>query len=80
MEQQKILLIAPVFFNYYKDILTELRALGYEADYLCDTYSNSSLSKAAGRISKKLIRGAMERTFRKRSCQDWEKSSTIQCL
>ena len=73
MEQQKILLIAPVFFNYYKDILTELRALGYEADYLCDTYSNSSLSKAAGRISKKLIRGAMEQAFRKKILPRLEK-------
>lgn len=63
MGRKKILLIAPVFFDYYKDILKELRSLDYEADYLCDTYSNSSFSKALGRVDKKLIRASMKRAF-----------------
>lgn len=63
MGQKKILLIAPVFFDYYKDILDELCDMGYEADYICDTYSNSSFSKALGRVNKKLIRGSMKKAF-----------------
>lgn len=63
MKSKRILLIAPVFFEYYKDILAELRNMGYEADYICDTYSNSSFSKALGRVNKKLIRGFMRNAF-----------------
>ena len=49
MKCKKVLLIAPVFFEYYKDILGELQNMDYEADYICDTYNNSSISKAVGR-------------------------------
>lgn len=65
MERKKILLIAPVFFDYYKDILKELRSMDYEADYICDTYSDSSFSKALGRVDKKLIQASMKRAFLK---------------
>lgn len=65
MSRKRILLIAPAFFDYYKNILAELQNMGYEADYICDTYSNSSFSKALGRINKKLIQGSMKKAFSK---------------
>ena len=55
MEKKKVLLIAPVFFNYYKAIMEMLEQLGYDVVYLCDTPSNSNLSKSLGRINKKFI-------------------------
>ena len=65
MKCKKVLLIAPVFFEYYKDILGELQNMDYEADYICDTYNNSSISKAVGRLNKKLIRRSMRKVFLK---------------
>ena len=43
---KRLLLIAPVFFGYYKDIMEEARSLGFEVDYLCDAPSDSNVSKA----------------------------------
>lgn len=63
MEKKRVLLIAPVFFNYYKAMLQGLEQLGYEAVYVCDAPSNSNLSKAIGRVNKKLIRRAAEHYF-----------------
>ena len=54
---KRLLLIAPVFFGYYKDMILEAEELGYHVDYLCDAPSNSNISKALGRINKKLISG-----------------------
>ncbi len=62
----RVLLIAPLFFNYYKDIKEGLEGLGYDVDFVCDTHSNSSLSKAVGRVSKRLVRGASGRYFRRK--------------
>lgn len=59
----KILLIAPVFFNYYKEMIKELEMMGYEVDYVCDAPSNSNISKAIGRISKNLIKGTTKKYF-----------------
>ena len=42
---KRLLLIAPVFFGYYKDIMEEARSLGFEVDYLCDAPSDSNVSK-----------------------------------
>ena len=50
---KRLLLIAPVFFGYYKDMILEAEKLGYHVDYLCDAPSNSNISKALGRITKK---------------------------
>ena len=39
---KRLLLIAPVFFGYYKDMILEpAEELGYHVDYLCDAPSNS---------------------------------------
>lgn len=61
--KKKMLLIAPVFFNYYKEIIKESELLGYEVDYICDAPSNSNISKAIGRINKNFIKGATSKYF-----------------
>ncbi len=61
--KKKILLIAPVFFDYYKEMLRELNKLGFEAHYICDAPSNSILSKALGRINKNLIKKPTTKYF-----------------
>ena len=63
MDKQNLLLIAPLFFNYYKEMVKETEQLGYCVDYICDAPSNSNLSKAIGRINKKLIKGSAHRYF-----------------
>ncbi|WP_405332231.1 hypothetical protein [Fibrobacter sp.] len=62
---KRILLIAPVFFNYYKEIIRELELQGYAVDYVCDAPSNSNISKALGRINKSIIRFFTYRYFKK---------------
>ena len=53
--KEKLLLIAPLFFGYYLDIIDEAEREGYEVTYVCDAPSNSNISKAVGRINKNLI-------------------------
>lgn len=60
---RKVLLIAPLFFNYYKEMIKELELMGYEVDYVCDAPSNSNISKAIGRINKNLIKGTTKKYF-----------------
>ena len=52
---KKLLLIAPAFFGYYKDMIQEAESLGYSVDFVYDAPSNSNVSKALGRINKRLI-------------------------
>ena len=59
----KLLLIAPLFFGYYLDIIEEAERCGYDVTYVCDAPSNSNISKAIGRINKDLIKGATEKYF-----------------
>lgn len=61
---KKILLIAPVFFGYYKEIIAELEKMGCDVDYVCDAPSNSNVSKALGRINKSFIRFFTKRYFK----------------
>lgn len=63
--KKKILLIAPVFFGYYKDIINELESLDYDVTYICDAPSNSNFSKALGRVNKNLIKISAERYFKR---------------
>lgn len=62
--KKKILLIAPVFFNYYKEMIKELEEMGFAVDYICDAPSNSNISKAIGRINKKFIKISTKKYFR----------------
>lgn len=65
MQKQKLLLIAPLFFGYYKEIVKEAEQLGYEVTYLCDAPSDSNLSKAISRVNKNFIRFKTESYFKK---------------
>lgn len=62
---KKLLLIAPLFFGYYKEILKEAENMGMEADYICDAPSNTNLSKAVARINKSFIKGATRKYYEK---------------
>lgn len=63
MVNKKLLVIAPLFFDYYKEIIREAELLGFQVDYICDAPSNSNISKAIGRINKKLLRNATKKYF-----------------
>ena len=52
---KKILFISPVFFGYYKEIISELKKMGFNVTFFADAPSNSNFSKAIGRISKKFL-------------------------
>ncbi len=57
------LLIAPMFFGYYKEIQREIMNYGFEVDYLPDAPSNTNISKALGRINKRLIQNSAKKYF-----------------
>ena len=63
---EKLLLIAPVFFDYYKEIIKGCEALGYETDFICDAPSNSNISKAMGRVNKNFILNSTKKYYRSR--------------
>lgn len=63
MASHKLLLIAPLFFNYYQEMIKEAELLGYDVDYICDAPSNSNISKAIGRINKNLIKLSTQKYF-----------------
>ena len=62
----RLLLIAPLFFDYYKAIMSEARNMGYETEYVCDAPSNSNLSKAIGRVNKNLLRTSVDKYYRQK--------------
>ena len=62
--RKQLLLIAPVFFGYYKEMIKEAELLKYDVDYICDAPSNSNISKALGRINKRFIKGATKKYFK----------------
>ena len=61
--KKQLLLIAPLFFGYYKEMIKEAEEMGMEVDYVCDAPSNSNISKAVGRINKRFIKGAAKKYF-----------------
>lgn len=61
---KKILLIAPKFFGYEKEIAAELMKLGAQVDFLPDRPFNSPLAKAATRLSRKLLLPYMDVFFK----------------
>ena len=50
--KKRLLLIAPQFFGYYKDIINGASEMGYKVDYICDAPNNSNLFKAVTRVNK----------------------------
>lgn len=63
--KKKLLLIAPVFFDYYKEIIKESEQMGYDVDFICDSPSNSNIVKALGRINKRFISVYTKKYFKK---------------
>lgn len=63
---KNILLIAPLFFDYYNEIIKEAEDLGFNVDYFCDAPSNTNLSKAIGRLNKSFIKYPAKRYFDKK--------------
>ncbi|MFK5585659.1 hypothetical protein [Lactobacillus delbrueckii] len=61
---KKLLLIAPVFFGYYKDMIKEASNMGYDVDYICDAPSNSNFLKALGRVNNKFISISVTKYFK----------------
>ncbi len=61
--KKRLLLIAPVFFGYYKDIIQEASKMNYEVDYICDAPSNSNYFKAIERINRKIVKIFSTRYF-----------------
>lgn len=62
----KILLIAPTFFGYYKEILNELESMGYSVDYVSDIPNNSNIYKAVTRINRNLGKFSVNKYFNQR--------------
>lgn len=60
----RILLIAPYFFGYEKEIIKELELAGAEVDFLPDRPFNSSLMKAVTRLKRDLVLGHADRFFK----------------
>lgn len=52
---KKILFISPLFFGYYKEIISELEKMGFDVTFFSDAPSNSNFSKAIGRVNKKFL-------------------------
>lgn len=61
--QKRMLLIAPLFFGYYINIMKEAERAGYQVDYVCDAPSNSNISKAIGRINKNFIKSMTKKYY-----------------
>lgn len=60
---KRMLLIAPVFFGYYREILKEAEGIGMKVQYICDAPSNTNFSKALGRVNKNLVKGSTKKYF-----------------
>lgn len=54
--KKRLLLIAPLFFGYYKDIMNEAFKMGYEVDYICDAPSNTNFFKAISRVNRNFVK------------------------
>ncbi len=62
---KNILLVAPSFFGYYKEIKKELENQGYNVDFYFDSSNNSNIFKALSRINKKIVRIPMYIYYKK---------------
>jgi hypothetical protein len=58
-----ILLICNVFFDYYKDIITEFESLGYKVDHYNDRPYKNSILVGMQKISRKLMTPFIEHYF-----------------
>ena len=59
----RVLLIAPPFFGYFRDIAEEFEKLGFAVDYVQDRPSNGVVFKSLGRISYGLVQKSIDSHF-----------------
>ncbi|MCI6556932.1 hypothetical protein [Schaalia hyovaginalis] len=52
---KSVLLLAPPFFDYYRDIVEELNRRGYRVDYRSDRPVNTVLFKSVSRMSYRIV-------------------------
>ena len=64
LAEARILLIAPFFFGYEKEIIKELELVGAHVDFLPDRPFNSSLMKAVTRLKRSLVLDHADRFFK----------------
>lgn len=62
---KKVLLIAPIFFNYYKEIISELKNQNCDVDFIRDSASESNIYKAINRVNKRILKIPMKKYFNK---------------
>jgi hypothetical protein len=55
LQGKKVLLISPVYFNYYKEMIKSLTAMGAEVDWFDERPSNGFFVKAILRVNENLI-------------------------
>ena len=63
--KKNVLFIAPIFFGYYKDIISELNKQGYEVFFFDDRPSDGFLTKALIRLNKKSQKVKINRYVKK---------------
>lgn len=63
--KEKVLLIAPVFFGYYKEIIKELEET-YEIDYIADIPSNKNIYKAITRVNRNFGKIFVKKYFKEK--------------
>ena len=63
-KKKNILFIAPIFFDYYKEIINEMELLNYQVDFFCDSSNNSNLFKVLSRINKNFVKIPMHFYFK----------------
>jgi len=65
LNKQRILVFAPSFFGYEKEIVNKLKELGAIVDFYDTRYTETTLGKAIMRIQKNLITNIINRHYKK---------------
>ena len=63
MEKNRVLFISSEYFGYYKNIIEELKQLGFSVDYFSDRPTQNNLFRAVSRLSPKTVRKMVEPYF-----------------
>lgn len=63
LDNKRILLICPKFFNYNIEIINTIKDLGGTVDYFDERPSNNNIIKALLRVNKKLVKRKVEKYY-----------------
>lgn len=61
----RILLICPTFYGYYKDLIIELERIGYDVDFATDQVKITSIDLALNKLFKKFISKKQDKYVKK---------------